>query len=71
LIVGYNWFADENGKDPIDVEAIERGPGPKTDQLLNEWVILSRSSALIARGKVFEARDEVLSLLSTDETVAD
>src|SRR6266852_2342891 len=49
----------------------ERGPGRKTDQLLNEWVILSRSSALIARGKVFEARDEVLSLLNTDEPLAD
>ena len=71
LIAGYNWFADENGKDPIDVEGIERGPGRKTDQLLNEWVMLSRRSALIARGKIFEAGDEVLSLLNTDEPLAD
>jgi len=44
LIAGYNSFADENGKDPIDVEGIERGPGRKTDQLLNEWVMWAEAA---------------------------
>jgi len=65
LIVGYNCFAEENGKEPIDTEAIERTPGRKVDHFLNEWVMLSRSKGLVACGEIFAARDQVLALLRT------
>jgi hypothetical protein len=71
LIVGYNFYAQENGGEPIDIDAVERCSERKVDQHLNEWVMLSRSKALAARGKIFEARDEVLSLLSVDKSVAE
>ncbi len=67
LIVGYNCFAEENGKESIDMEAIERTPGRKVNSLLKEWVMLSRSKNLVARGEIFAARDEVLALLRTDD----
>jgi len=67
LVVGYNCFAKENGKESIDMEAIERSPGRKVDHFLNEWVMLSRSKVLVARGEIFAARDEVLALLKTDD----
>ncbi len=35
----------------------------------NEWVMLSQSKILAARGKIFEARDKVLSLLKADNSV--
>ncbi len=35
----------------------------------NEWVMLSQSKTLAARGKIFEARDKVLSLLKADNSV--
>jgi hypothetical protein len=66
LIVGYNFFAAENGKEPIETEPMERSPGSKVMQFLNEWVMLSRSKVLVARGEIFEARDEVLALLKMD-----
>jgi hypothetical protein len=37
------------------------------DHFLNEWVMLSRSKVLVARGEIFAARDEVLALLKTDD----
>ena len=46
LIVGYNCFAEENGKELIDTEAIEHSPGRKVDHFLKEWVMLSRSKVL-------------------------
>jgi hypothetical protein len=65
LIVAYNCFAGENGKEPIDTEAMENSPGGRVEQFLNEWVMLSRSNALVARGEIFAARDEVFALLKT------
>ena len=38
-------------------------------QYLREWVMLSQSSGLAARGKIFEARDKVLALLKADNSV--
>jgi hypothetical protein len=67
LIVGYNCFAEENRKELIDTEVIERSPGRKVDHSLKEWVMLSRSQALVACGEIFAARDEVLALLKTDD----
>ena len=54
-------------KESIDMEDIERSPGRKVDHFLNEWVMLSRSKVLVARGEIFAARDEVLALLKTDD----
>jgi hypothetical protein len=36
---------------------------------LNEWVMLSQSKVLAARGEVFEARDKALTLLKSDKAV--
>ena len=63
LIAGYNCFAGENGELPIDLDAVERHPEGGVEQFLNEWVMLARTKALATRGKVFEARDEVMSWL--------
>jgi len=71
LIIGYNCFAQENRKEPIDTEAIERSPGRKVDHFLKEWVMLSRSQALVACGEIFAARDEVLAFLKTDDPGTD
>ena len=35
----------------------------RVEQLLNGWVKLARGKALPAYGKIFEARDEILSVL--------
>jgi len=67
--VAYNLFAGENGEVPIDLDAIECGPEGTVDRLLNEWARLARSKALVAGGKVVEARDEVISLFSTNDGV--
>jgi hypothetical protein len=67
LILGYNCFAQENRREPIDIEAIERSPGRKVDSFLREWVMLSRSQNLVARGEIIAARDEVLAFLKTDD----
>jgi hypothetical protein len=71
LVVAYNYFAAENGKETVDVDVVECCPGRKVEELLNEWVMLSRSSALVARGRLFDARDEVLSWFGTNDPVAD
>jgi hypothetical protein len=36
------------------------------DSFLKEWVMLSRSKNLVARGEIFAARDEVLAFLKAD-----
>lgn len=66
LITGYNWFAENNGKERIDLDGDPGYSVPRVEQRLNEWVMLSRSKALSAQGKIFEARDEVLSWLNPD-----
>lgn len=71
LVVAYNYFADENGKETIDLDAGEHCLGRRVEKLLNEWVMLSRSSALMARGRPFDARDEVLSWFSANDPVVD
>ena len=68
MIVGYNCFAEENGNDPIDIEAIERSPGRKVNSCLKEWVMLSRTENLVARGDIFAARDEVLAFLKAGDS---
>ena len=70
LVVAYNYFAAENGKETIDVDVVERCPGRKVEKLLYEWVMLSRSGALVARGRLFDARDEVLSWFGANDPVA-
>ena len=63
LITGYNWFAAKHGKEVIDTKGNDaRTPG-RVEQLLNEWVKLAKGKALAANGKIFEARDEILSIL--------
>jgi hypothetical protein len=42
----------------------------RVTQHLNEWVMLSQSKVLAARGKVFEARDKILALLKADNSVS-
>ena len=69
LVLGYNCFAQENGKEAIDMDALQRCPGPRVAQHLNEWVMLSQSKHLAAGGKAFEARDKILALLRADNSV--
>ena len=71
LVAGYNCFAQENGKEAIDIDALERCPGHRVGQHLNEWVMLCQSKVLAARGEIFEARDKVLALLKTDDPGTD
>lgn len=66
LIQGYNCFAGEVGKDVIDIEAVGNSLGRRVEQHLNEWVILSRSKALAAAGMLFEARDQVLAFIASE-----
>jgi|SRR5580704_5731572 hypothetical protein len=70
LVAGYNCFAQENGKEAIDIDALER-PGRRVGQYLNEWVMLSQSKVLVACGEIFEARDKVLALLKSDDPGTD
>jgi len=48
------------------MNAGENGHGRRVHQFVNEWVMLSRSKAFAACGKVFEARDAVINLLTSD-----
>ena len=66
----YNLFAEENGKEVIDIDTLKHGPDRGVARYLNEWVMLSQSKVLAARGEVFEARDKVLTLLKSDNAVA-
>jgi hypothetical protein len=50
---------------PIQLQEVASGPAVAG----NEWVMLSQSKTLAARGKIFEARDKVLSLLKADNSV--
>jgi len=63
LVAAYNWFAAHNGKEQIDPEGSNVYAPGRVEQLLNQWVRLSRGKALVATGKVFEGRDEILSVL--------
>jgi hypothetical protein len=36
------------------------------NSFLKEWVMLSRSKNLVARGEIFAARDEVLAFLKSN-----
>ena len=63
LVVAYNWFAAQNGKERIDTAGSDVRAAGRAEQLLNQWVRLSRGKALVATGKVFEGRDEILSVL--------
>ena len=67
LIVGYNWFAAQNGKEKIDIEKNGVGAPGRVEELLNQWVRLSRGKALVLTGKLFEGRDEILSLLQAQK----
>jgi len=69
LVLGYNCFAQQNGKEGIDIVALQRCPGSRVAQHLNEWVMLSQSKVLAAGGKAFEARDKILALLRADNSV--
>ena len=59
----YNWFATQHSKEAIDTERSDVHASVLVEQLLNEWVKLARAKALAANGKIFEARDEILTLL--------
>ena len=69
LIVGYNCVALENGREVIEIDPLHHFQESRVTQYLREWVMLSQSSGLIARGKVFEARDKILALLKADNSV--
>src|SRR5438552_3109128 len=64
LIVGYNCVALENGREVIEIDCLHHLQESRVTQYLREWVMLSQSSGLAARGKIFEARDKVLALLN-------
>lgn len=67
LIVGYNWFAALNNKEQIDEEGNNVLLPHRTEQLVNQWVKLSRGKALAANGKIFEGRDEIISFLQPEK----
>ena len=67
LILGYNCFAEEAGKEFIDIERVGNSVGRRVEQRLNEWVTLSRSKALAACGRLFEARDEALAFIAAED----
>ena len=46
LITAYNWFAENNGEERIDLDADPGRPALTVEQRLNAWVMLSRSKAL-------------------------
>ena len=70
LIAGYNCFAEENGAEPIDADAIEAFEGRGVGKLLNQWYMFAKSKTLAGQGKVFEARDEVLAWLKANSRAA-
>jgi hypothetical protein len=67
LVLGYNCFAVENGKELIDIETVANRLGRRVAQRRNEWVMLSRSQVLAASGQLFEARDEVLAFIAIED----
>jgi hypothetical protein len=67
LVLAYNRFAEENGKELIDIETLGNKVGRRVSQRLNEWVMLSRSRVLAASGQLFEARDEVLRFIAIED----
>jgi hypothetical protein len=71
LVAGYNCFAEDNRKEPIDLDGDNGCPERTVEQRLNEWVMFSKSKALAACGRTLEARDEVLRWLNVEEPVAE
>jgi hypothetical protein len=69
LVLGYNCFAEENDREGIDIDSSHHFQESKVTRYLNEWVMLSQSSGLAARGKIFEAHTKVLALIKTDYSV--
>jgi hypothetical protein len=67
LIAGYNCFAEDNGKESISLDSDDVRPSRSVEQHLNEWVMLARTRALAAQGRVFEARNEVLRWLTLEK----
>ena len=67
LVHGYNCFAQENGKELIDIETVANQLGHRVARRRNEWVMLSRGKTLAGCGRLFEARDEVLAFIAADE----
>ena len=56
LMACFNWFAAEYGKEPIVTGSGDARTSGRVEQLLNDWVRLSRGKALVANGKVFEVK---------------
>jgi hypothetical protein len=68
LILGYNCFAEQAERELIDIETMGNSLGRRVEQRRNEWVMLSRSKALAAGGRPFEARDEVLAFIAIENS---
>jgi hypothetical protein len=47
MVVGYNWFATQNGKEQIDTEGNDVFAPRRVERLLNEWVRLSIDVCII------------------------
>jgi hypothetical protein len=62
LIAGYNCFAEENQLESIDGEAIV-GDEDVVLNLVNQWSAVARSNDLAHRGRLFDARDVLMSWL--------
>lgn len=67
LIAGCNCFAEDNGKESISLDSDDVRPSRNVEQRLNEWVMLARTKALEAQGRVFEARNEALGWLALEK----
>jgi hypothetical protein len=67
LMAGYNYFAEDNGKESISLDSDDVRPSRSVEQRLNEWVMLARTRALAAQGRVFEARNEALRWLTLEK----
>ena len=64
LILSYNCFAEENGKEMIDIEVVANQLGHRVEQRCDEWVALAKSKALAASGELFKARDELMGFIT-------
>jgi hypothetical protein len=67
LVSSYNCFAQENGKELIDIEIIANRSGRRVAHRREEWVMLSRSRTLAGCDKLCEAVDEVLAFIELEE----
>src|SRR5690242_15542396 len=66
----YYLVVEVNGGVISTIDTLKRGPDRGVARYVNEWVMLSQSKVLAARGEVFEARDKVLTLLKSDNALA-